>query len=164
MSTFTLFFGPTRILLYINKDQLRRCNAFTYNEIHKLNSGVYTGWGVRTPPSPRGRPYLYLSNLKLSKQQKWKMHLGVEKINNSPVKLDQFSINKNINRYRSEFCYTCLIRLPIEHTISPRQNLLRLSHNLGKKVRFFSFLPISLQLKLIPKNCSDKNYSLLNFL
>ena len=83
---------------------------------------------------------------------------------NSPVKLDQFSTNNNINRERSESRYLCLIQLPIEHTKSPRQNLLRSSRNLGKNVHFFSGLPISLQLKLIQKNCSDKDDRLLNFL
>ena len=50
----------------------------------------------------------------------------------------------------------------MEHTKSPRQNRLRSSCNLGKKVHFFSGSPIS--LKLIQKNCPDKKYSLLNLL
>ena len=105
-------------------------------------SGVYTG-GVRGQNPPEAGP-IYLSILKLSKQQKLKIQFGVGKIwVNSPVKLDQFSTNKNINRQRSEFWYTCSFGLPIEHTKRPRQNLLRSSRNLEKKVYFFSFLPIS---------------------
>ena len=64
-----------------------------------LDSGVYPR-GVRgqNPPPPEADP-IYLSNLELSKQQKWKIHFGVRKkiCVNSPGKLDQFSTTNNIN-------------------------------------------------------------------
>ena len=95
------------------------CNLIILNIQHNMHNNVLyaeklrntrnmqkyallTQWriyrGGLNPPTPEADP-IYLSNLKLNIQQKWKILFGVGKIwVNSPVKLDQFSTNKNINR------------------------------------------------------------------